>query len=77
MSNTSNQTNNPNKLAIRPVRMKVFPTANTLNEAVEIMQASVPEEIWNEVYRNLMMYHNTLLKAIEDESLEKPETNDH
>ena len=67
-------TTNPNRPAIRPVPLKLFPTAGTLNEAVEIMQAMIPEELWNEVYKNLMIYHNTLLRVIDKQATSKEVT---
>lgn len=54
--------NQTNKL--KPVHMLVFPTAGSLNEAMENMQAIVPEEYWNDVYVSLMVYHNTLIKEL-------------
>lgn len=57
---------NPSKLAVRPVPMSVFPTAHTLNEAIENMRSIIPENQWNDVYASLMVYHNTLLKVLNE-----------
>ena len=48
----------------KPEIHKLFPIAGSLNEALELLEAKVPESLWNDVYVGLMIYHNTLIKEM-------------
>ena len=44
--------------------MPLFPTMETLDEAVGYIQSQVPITTRNQVTSLLMIYHNTLLKTL-------------
>ena len=54
-----------NKPRLRAVRMSLFPTLNSLDEAVQYAQAKFPESSRNDLYSVLMTFQNTLLNSIE------------
>lgn len=53
------------KPRLRAVRMSLFPTLNSLDEAVQYAQAKFPESSRNDLYSVLMTFQNTLLNSIE------------
>lgn len=52
---------------IRAVPLGLFPTAGSLQEAVELAFSRMPVLNQNEMLSILMTYHNTLLAQIEKE----------
>ena len=52
---------------LRAVRMTLFPSFESLEEAQAYAEARIPLEHKNDVYGVLMVYHNTLLNQIEKE----------
>ena len=50
--------------AIAPTPMALYPTMDSLNEAVQYIESQVPVDSSNQMYSLLMIYHNTLLKAV-------------
>lgn len=53
------------KPRLRAVRMSLFPTLNSLDEAVQYAQVKFPESSRNDLYSVLMTFQNTLLNSIE------------
>lgn len=55
---------------LRAVPMTLFPTAESLQDAVNRANARLPIHTANELYAVLMMYHNSLLntQANDDQS---------
>ena len=51
--------------------MNLFPTLDSLQEAVNLAESKVPVVSRNEMYSLLMTYHNSLLKALDDEEKKK------
>ena len=49
---------------IRAVHMSLFPTYDTLDEAIGRACLTLPIKSRNELFVALMAYHNTLLKVI-------------
>lgn len=49
---------------IQPIPMPLFPTMETLDEAVGYIQSQVPITTRNQVTSLLMIYHNTLIKTL-------------
>lgn len=57
-----------NQPPIRAVRMSLFPSMDTLDSAVKYCKAQLPSEHSNTVMAILMVYHNTLLDQIPQQS---------
>lgn len=49
---------------LRAVPMTLFPTAETLNEVVDLGESRLPITNPNDLFTLLMVYHNTLLKQV-------------
>lgn len=56
----------PNKLQpqIPAVPMNLFPTMDSLNEAIALAESKLPITDYNSLYAVLMVYHNTLIKQL-------------
>ncbi len=52
------------KPRLRAVRMSLFPTLNSLDEAVQYAQSKFPDSSRNDLYSVLMTYQNTLLSQM-------------
>ena len=61
-----NTMSNPQTPGLRPVPLKLFPTKDTLQEAIDYAQSIIPPEQWNQMSVALMVYHNTLLKVVNE-----------
>lgn len=53
---------------LRAVPMAVFPTLGSLQEVVDFAESKLPITNKNDLTTLLYTYHNTLLKAINEES---------
>ena len=53
---------------IRAVTMGLFPTADSLQSVIDMGYAQLPIQDQNALLCLLMVYHNSLLKAIADET---------
>jgi len=53
-----------NKHKLTPVKQTLFPTADSLQEAVDLLLSRVDPKDYNVIYAGLMVYHNTLLKEL-------------
>lgn len=51
--------------ALRAVNMSLFPTLNSVSEAIELMESKLPITSKNELYALLMTFQNTVLVASE------------
>ena len=47
--------------------MSLFPTMNSLQEVMDLGMSKMPVNQWNEMHSLLCIYHNTLLKVINNE----------
>ena len=57
------------KLCESPVlleQMSLYPTLDSVTEAITFIEAQVPLNTANEVFGLLMIYHNSLLKQLND-----------
>lgn len=52
---------------IRAVPSSLFPTAGSLNEVIDLADSKLPITCRNELVGLFAVYHNTLLKVIEDQ----------
>ena len=52
--------------AVRPVRMTLFPTLDSLGSVLDLGTSQLPIETSNQLVCLLMTYHNSLLKQIEE-----------
>lgn len=48
--------------------MSIYPTLGSLQEVIELANSKLPVIQQNEMYSLLMIYQNTLLKVIDDQS---------
>lgn len=51
---------------LRAVPMTLFPTADTLNEVVDLGNSRLPITNSNDLFSLLAQYHNTLLKQVKN-----------
>ena len=59
----------PLKLAettVRPEHMSLYPTMDTIPEAIAFIEQQAPLKTPNEIFSALMLYHNSLLKQLTD-----------
>lgn len=49
---------------VNAMKMSIYPSMNSVTEALSFIEAQVPVQSKNEMFSLLMMYHNTLLKEI-------------
>jgi hypothetical protein len=48
----------------KPMHMSLYPTMDSMVEAVKFIESQIPVHTPNEVFTLLMIYHNTLLKVL-------------
>lgn len=53
--------------SVRPEHMSLFPTMDSLPEAIQFIEQQAPLTTPNQIFSALMLYHNTLLKQLADE----------
>lgn len=53
------------KTSVQPEHMSLYPTMDSITEAIAYIEAQVPISQPNQMFSLLMMYHNTLLKQIQ------------
>lgn len=59
----------PLKLAdvhVRPEHMSLYPTMDSIPEAIAFIEQQAPLKTPNEIFSALMLYHNSLLKQLVD-----------
>lgn len=54
--------------SIKPAPMSLYPTLDSLQSAVDLAYSQLPGVSQNTVLKLMMIYHNTLLKALEQET---------
>lgn len=52
---------------VRPEHMSLYPTMDSVSEAIVFIEQQAPLQTQNEIFSALMLYHNTLLKQLERE----------
>jgi len=57
---------NPPK--VHPAHMSLYPTMDSTTEAIAYIESQIPINTPNEVFGLLMIYHNSLLKQIAQET---------
>lgn len=65
--NSTQPTNNKGQPHIRAVPMALFPTLGTLQEVMDLADSKLPIMNKNELNSLMFVYHNTLLKVINDQ----------
>ena len=51
---------------VRAEHMSLYPTMDSCQEAIAFIEQQAPLNTPNEVFSALMLYHNTLLKQLQD-----------
>ena len=51
---------------VRPEHMSLYPTMDSVTEAISFIEQQAPLSTPNEIFSALMVYHNTLLKQLSD-----------
>ena len=51
---------------VRPEHMSLYPTMDSVTEAISFIEQQAPLRTPNEIFSALMIYHNTLLKQLSD-----------
>ena len=54
-----------NEPELQPIPQPVFPCKDSLQDAVDYIKGQLPITDSNTLYALLMLYHNTLLQAVE------------
>ena len=54
------------ELERRPEHMSLYPTMDTVSEAIAFIEQQAPLTTPNEIFSSLMLYHNSLLKQLND-----------
>lgn len=54
----------PKFTTVKPVPQSLFPTKDSLNEALEYARFLLPEADHNVFMQAMMCYHNTLIKEV-------------
>ena len=55
------------QINLKPVPLRLYPTMESLLDAIEYAKSTIPEEYWNNMATAMMIYHNTLLSEIKKE----------
>lgn len=63
--------NQPMLSVVLPMHMSLYPTMDTMVEAIKYIEAQVPVVEGNDMFSLLMIYHNTLIKTLKDDGLIK------
>ena len=53
---------------VHPAHMSLYPTMDSTTEAIAYIESQIPINTPNEVFGLLMIYHNSLLKQIAQET---------
>ena len=56
---------------VPPMHMSLYPTMDTTVEAIKYIESQVPVVEANTMFSLLMVYHNSLLKALKEDGLLK------
>lgn len=56
---------------VLPMHMSLYPTMDTMVDAITYIEAQVPVVERNDMFSLLMCYHNTLLKTLREDGLLK------
>ncbi len=56
---------------LRPVRLGMYPVLDNLESVVEMGNSQLPVETPNQLMAILMVYHNTMVKIMEEEKNDK------
>jgi hypothetical protein len=67
MSTKASSTKSTEQPVVRPVPMGLFPTLNSLQSVIDLALSQLPLQTPNSIVSLLMIYHNTLLKELQDE----------
>lgn len=51
---------------VRPEHMSLYPTMDSVTEAIAFIEQQAPLSTPNEIFSALMLFHNTLLKQLSD-----------
>ena len=51
---------------VRPEHMSLYPTMDSVTEAISFIEQQAPLSTPNEIFSALMLYHNSLLKQLSD-----------
>ena len=51
---------------VRPEHMSLYPTMDSVTEAIAFIEQQAPLNTPNEIFSALMLYHNSLLKQLSD-----------
>lgn len=51
---------------VRPEHMSLYPTMDSVTEAISFIEQQAPLSTPNEIFSALMVYHNSLLKQLSD-----------
>lgn len=51
---------------VRPEHMSLYPTMDSIPEAIAFIEQQAPLKTPNEIFSALMLYHNSLLKQLSD-----------
>lgn len=57
-----------NQPKVHPAHMSLYPTMDSTTEAIAYIESQIPINTPNEVFGLLMIYHNSLLKQIAQET---------
>lgn len=49
---------------VNAMKMSIYPSMNSVTEAISFIESQVPIQSKNEMFSLLMMFHNTLLKEL-------------
>jgi hypothetical protein len=49
---------------VNAMKMSIYPSMNSVTEAISFIESQVPVQSKNEMFSLLMMFHNTLLKEL-------------
>ena len=53
----------PKLTVVPPMHMSLYPTMDSVAEAISFIESQIPLNTPNEVFSLLMLFHNTLLKV--------------
>lgn len=56
---------------VTPLQMTLYPTMDSMVEAIQYIESQVPVVASNDMFALLMIYHNSLLKTLRDDGLLK------
>lgn len=56
---------------VPPLQMTLYPTMDSMVEAIKYIESQVPVMASNDMFALLMVYHNSLLKTLREDGLLK------